>query len=70
MSECNVDLVIIPEEINITVEPTIIKLQVADPTLIGEAGATIVSSFVNSNDQLELVMSDGRHVITTGYVFR
>jgi hypothetical protein len=55
--------------IEVAVTPLVVNIEVADPSKVGEAGATPVSAEINNDNKLDFLMSDGRHIVVDDYLF-
>ena len=65
----SIEIVVTPQEVDLTITPIQVNVEVADPSKVGEAGATPVSAEINNDNKLDFLMSDGRHVVVDDYSF-
>jgi len=65
----SIEIVVTPQEVDLTITPIQVNVEVADPSKVGEAGATPVSAEINNDNKLDFLMSDGRHVVVDDYLF-
>ena len=55
-------------EVEITIAPQTVTVEIADPNKVGVAGATIVSAEINDDSVLDFLMSDGRHILVDNWL--
>jgi len=58
-----ITVVVSPQEIDVTVASSTISVEVADPSKVGPAGATIVSAEYDQNGDIDFLTSDNRHIV-------